>query len=84
MRDDVLGELVDADALHGGGHHHAGQARARLAQVERVHRLAAAHLEVVRDPVQPGLAAGAHGVAPEPVAERGIGEQLLDQPCGDV
>ena len=84
VRDDVLGELVDADALHGGGHHHAGQAGARLAQVERVHRLPAADLEVVGDLVEAGLAARPHRVAPEAVAEGRVSEQLLDQPGGDL
>ena len=77
--DDVLGELVDAHALHGGGHHHAGQAGARLADVERVHRLARADLHLLGEALEPGLAAGERGVAAEAVAERRIGEQALDQ-----
>ena len=48
VRQDVLGELVDPDALHGGGHHHAREARLGLAHVERVHRLAGAERHLLR------------------------------------
>ena len=65
VREHVLAELVDADALHGGGHHHAGQARLRLALVEGHHRLAGADRHLVRQLVEPRLAARARRVAPE-------------------
>jgi hypothetical protein len=84
VREDVLAELVDADALHGGGHHHAGQARLRLALVERHHRLARAHRHLLRELVEAGLAAGARRVAPELGAERRVAEQPLDQLGRDV
>jgi hypothetical protein len=82
--EDVLAELVDADALHRGGHHHAGQARLRLALVERHHRLAGAHRHLVGELVEPRLAARARRVAPELGPERRVAEQALDQLGRDV
>ena len=84
MRHDVLRELVHAHALHGGRHHHAGQAGARLADVERVHRLARAEPHLLGEALEPGLAARARRVAPEAVAERRVREQPLDQLRGDL
>jgi hypothetical protein len=84
VRQHVLAELVDADALHGGGHHHAGQAGLRLADVERHHRLAGAERHLVGQLVQAGVAARGGRVAPELRPERRVGEQPLDQLRGDV
>ena len=84
VRHDVLGELVQPHALHGGGHHHAGQARARLADVERVHRLARAQPHLLGEALEPRLAARARRVAAEAVAERRVREQPLDQLRGDL
>ena len=84
VRHDVLRELVHAHALHGRGHHHAGEARARLADVERVHRLAGAELHLLGQALEPRLAARTRRVAPEAVAERRVGEQPLDQLRGDL
>ena len=39
---------------------------------------------LLREPVQPRLAAGARGVAPEARAERRVDEQALDQLGGEV
>ncbi len=83
VRHDVLGELVHAHALHGRGHHHAREARARLAHVQRVHRLARAELHLLGQAVEPGLPARERGIAAEPVAERRVGEQPLDELSGD-
>ncbi len=62
----------------------AGERRARLAHVQRVHRLARADRHLVGEAVQPRLAAGRRRVAAEAVAEARIGEQSLDQLRGDV
>ena len=84
VRHHVLAELVDAHALHGGGHHHAGQAGLRLAVLQRHHRLARPERHLVGELVQPGVAARGRGVAPELGAERRVAEQSLDQLGGDV
>ena len=82
--EDVLAELVDADALHRGGHHHPGQARLRLALVERHHRLAGADRHLVRELVEARLAARARRVPAELRAELRVAEQPLDQLGRDV
>ena len=84
VRHHVLRELVDPHALHGGGHHHAGEAGARLADVERVHRLARAELHLLGQALEAGLAAGGRRIAAEAVAERRVREQPLDQLGGDL
>jgi hypothetical protein len=80
----VLAELVHADALHGGGHHHAREAGLGLAHVQRQHRLARAERHLVGQVVESRLAARGRRVAPERRAERRIDEQALDQLGGDV
>ena len=81
---DVLDELHHADALHRRGHHHPGEARLRLAHVEGHHRLPRADRHLLRELVEPRLAAGLGGVAAEARAERRIDEQALDQLGGNV
>ena len=84
VRGDVLGELHDADALHRRRHHHAGEARLGLPHVQGHHRLARAELHLLRELLEPGLAARLGRVAAEARAERGVDEQALDQLRGDV
>jgi hypothetical protein len=80
----VLDELHHADALHRRGHHHSGEARLRLAHVEGHHRLARADRHLLRELVEPRVAAGLGGIAAEAHAERRIDEQALDQLGGDI
>ena len=84
VRDDVLGELVDAHALDGGRHHHAGEARPRLADVERVHRLARAERHLLGELSSPASRQAAAGSRRKRSRNAGIGEQALDQLGGDV
>ncbi|WP_187368754.1 hypothetical protein [Baekduia soli] len=78
-----MGELEHAHALQRGGHEHAEQAGARLAQLERLQR-PAAHADLVGQVGQARLAAGGLGLGAEPRAERGVDEQALEQLGGDV
>src|SRR6185503_16410192 len=63
---------------------HAGQARARLAPVERLHHLSSAGRHLRGDAVEAGGAARGHGVGTEGGSVGGIAEESLEQLCGGV
>ena len=77
-RHHVLHEPEHAHALERRGHHHPGKAGARLADLERLHRLAGAERHVLGELVETGRPARCRGVAAELRAKGRIGEQPLD------
>jgi hypothetical protein len=74
---DQTAQLDDTDALRGDRHDDTCQARLRLAQLERVHRLDVAG-ELVGEPVQAEAAARRGRVRAELRPERGVDEQPFD------
>ena len=77
-------ELERADALGGCRHEHARETGHGLAQLERVEGLGApaSAAQLLGQFVEAELLAGCRRVAPELGAERGVGQQPLDQVGG--
>ena len=82
VRQDVLAELVDADAHHGGGHHHAGQAGLRFAGRASSSPRRRRSTSRPHSSTRPcgTLAPGRAGTS----TERRVAEQALDQLRRDV
>src|SRR5262249_3974608 len=68
------------DRLDRGGHEQAGQAGARLAHVERLHRPLTGQL--LAELVEPGGAGHGGRLATEPGPELGVQQDALEQGCG--
>jgi hypothetical protein len=75
-------ELLERDPLERDGHHHPREARARLAQLERLHRRTAGTGQLRRELRQTRGDARSRRVAPELDAKLGVDQQPLDQPPG--
>ena len=74
-------QLGHADTLRGHGHHHPREARARLAQLQRLHCVAAG-AELCCEALQAVRRAHREGVGTELGTEPRVGEQALDQLAG--
>jgi hypothetical protein len=74
----VLGELGQIDALGGGGHHHAGEARTRFTHLQG-HQRPTAMAKTGGELRQARLGQHRGGVGAKPAPQLRVAEQLLQQ-----
>jgi hypothetical protein len=72
-------KLGHSDAFGGDRHEHPGQARARLAQLERVHRLRSAQGQLVRELRETQPPTHTHRIPTKLSPKHRIYQQPLDQ-----